>query len=118
MLPAFESDIFAALRHHTGRTGATADDRSDCRAFAAAGDRADDGADTGRGTDFGRVVFGRVTSFDASFGIDFRLIHLAQRSNFYKLSMKCRGAIVSRTDLIEGELQFRNAFNFARASYL
>ena len=46
MLTAFESNVFATLRHHTGSAHTATDDRADRSTFAAAGDRADDRADT------------------------------------------------------------------------
>ena len=70
MLTTFEPDVFTALRHHTGCSCTTTDDRSDRSAFATTGDSADDRADTGSSTNFRRIVFGGVASFDTTFGID------------------------------------------------
>jgi hypothetical protein len=70
MLSTFETNVFSALRHDSGRTGAASDDGSDRCAFAATGNRSDDRADAGRCTDFRCVVLRRVLTFHATFRID------------------------------------------------
>src|SRR5215211_7734212 len=100
MLPALETNVFTALRHHSGGACPATDDRSDSGSFAAAGDGADDGANTRCGSNLGRIVFGRVASFDATFRIDLRVFS-GQRSDFDEFGVKRCGPIVSRTDLIE-----------------
>ena len=104
MLSAFESNVFAALSHHARGACAAADDRANRSTFAAAGDSADDRADTGSRAHFRRIVFRRVAAFDAAFGINLRRV-IAERRDLEQFGRKCGRAMVRRTDLIERELQ-------------
>ena len=93
MLAAIESNIFAALRHHPRRACAATDDRADRCAFAAAGNRADDRADTGRCADLGRVVLRRVLTFDTTLLIDVRVL-ITNRTDLDQLRVQRCSAVV------------------------
>src|SRR6476619_1548666 len=115
MLAVFESNVFAALRHHTCRTGATADDGSNRSAFAATRDDANDRADTGSRADFGRVIFRGVASFDTTFSIDLRIVVAADWSYLDQLRVQRCSAIVGGSNLVKRQLQLSNTFDFARS---
>src|ERR1041384_5086142 len=104
MLAVFESNVLATLRHHAGSAYAAADDRADRSAFAAARDQPDDRADTRSSTDFRSIVFRRVAAFDATFGVDLRVV-AGYRRYFDELGVQSRAAIVRRANLIECQLQ-------------
>src|ERR1700754_4238474 len=112
MLAAVEANIFATLSHHTSGACAAADDRANRRAFSATGDRTNDRADTGGSADFSSVVLRRITTFDAAFRIDIRLVVAAHRRDFHQIGMKFGSAIVRRTNLIESELELSRALHF------
>src|SRR5262245_27938979 len=101
MLTAFESNVLAALRHHTCRARAAATDSSDRSAFTTACNRADDRADTGSCADLRRVVLRRVASFNAAFGINLRVVAAAHRRDLDQLRVQRGRTIVGRTNLIK-----------------
>src|ERR1051326_1559253 len=113
MLTAFESNVFAALRHRARRAGATTNDGSDRSAFTTTCDRADDRADTGSCADLRCVVFRRVASLNSAFSINLRIVFATHRRDLNQLRVQRGGAIVSGTNLIKRQLQLGDAFNFS-----
>ena len=69
-------------------------DECDGRTFAATRNHANDRADTGRGANFRRIVFGGIASFDTTFGINCGLF-CAHRRDFDEFSREWRSAVVS-----------------------
>src|SRR5215212_4987863 len=100
VLAAFEPDVFTALRHDTGRACAATDDRADSSALAAAGNRANNRADTRCCANFRCVVFRRTLTFDATLRINVRVL-VTNGTDLYELGVQRGAAIVSCTNLIE-----------------
>lgn len=113
MRSAFEPNVFTSLSHDYARACAAADDRTDRGALSATRNRADDGANAGCRADFRHIIFRGITPANTAFSVNLRLVIATHWRDLNEFRMKLRDAIVVRTNLIERELELRNALHFA-----
>ena len=117
LLTLWQTKIFAAGSEHAGCADRATDCCSNRRSFAAADNRANDRANTGRGADFRNVILGRTFSLHSAFRINGAgfIVSLARAHDFNHLSTHAAGAIVRRANGFECQLKFRTAFEFSCA---